>query len=33
MKAWLNAGGRVLLMTTDGGDKQSGSNLNTFLKE
>jgi intraflagellar transport protein 52 len=33
MRAWLNAGGRLLVMTTDGGDKQTGSNLNAFLKE
>ena len=32
LKEWLNAGGRAMVMTGDGGDKQSASNLNFLLE-
>jgi hypothetical protein len=33
LKLWLNGGGRALILLSDGGDSQSGSNFNLFLKE
>lgn len=33
LKAWMNGGGRALIMLSDGGDKQSGSNIGTLLEE
>mmetsp|Transcript_10229 Transcript_10229/g.16783 ORF Transcript_10229/g.16783 Transcript_10229/m.16783 type:complete len:550 (-) Transcript_10229:120-1769(-) len=33
LKAWLNAGGRALVMLGDGGEKQSGCNMNYLLEE
>jgi len=33
MRTWLLAGGRAIIFTGDGGEKQSGSNLNYFLEE
>lgn len=33
MKVWLNTGGRLLIFIGDGGEKESGSNLNYFLEE
>ena len=32
LKLWLNAGGRLLILLSDGGDKQSGCNMNLFLE-
>jgi hypothetical protein len=33
IKQWLNNGGRALFMIGDGGEKQTGSNLNYLLEE
>ena len=33
LKAWLNSGGRALVMLGDGGEKQSGCNMNYLLEE
>lgn len=33
LKAWLNAGGRALVMLSDGGEKLSGCNMNYMLEE
>lgn len=33
LKTWLNAGGRALVMLSDGGEKQSGCNMNYLLEE
>jgi intraflagellar transport protein 52 len=33
LKAWLNSGGRALVMLGDGGEKQSGCNINYLLEE
>ena len=33
LKAWLNNGGRALVMLGDGGEKQSGCNMNYLLEE
>ena len=33
IKAYLKAGGRVIVHLSDGGDKQSGSNINNLLQE
>jgi len=33
LKAWLNNGGRALVMFADGGEKASGCNFNYLLEE
>ena len=33
MKAWLNSGGRALILLADGGEKAGGSNMNAFLQK
>ena len=33
IKTWLNNGGRALIMIGDGGEKQTGSNINYLLEE
>lgn len=33
LKGWLNSGGRALVMLGDGGEKQSGCNINYLLEE
>ncbi len=33
LKEWLNGGGRALVMLSDGGEKQSGCNMNYLLEE
>lgn len=33
MKQWLNNGGRALILLGDGGEKQTGCNLNYLLEE
>jgi intraflagellar transport protein 52 len=33
LKVWLNSGGRALVMLGDGGEKQSGCNINYLLEE
>lgn len=33
LKLWLNAGGRALIMLSDGGEKISGCNMNYLLEE
>eukprot|EP01038_Epipyxis_sp_PR26KG_P005310 gene5310-7374_t len=33
LKQWLNTGGRILVMLGDGGEKQSGCNMNYLLEE
>jgi intraflagellar transport protein 52 len=33
IKAWLNSGGRALILLADGGERAGGSNMNTFLHE
>ena len=33
LKDWLNGGGRALVLLSDGGEKQSGCNMNYLLEE
>lgn len=33
LKAWLNNGGRALVLLGDGGEKQLGCNINYLLEE
>lgn len=33
IKSWLSSGGRALVLLSEGGEKQSGSNLNYLLEE
>lgn len=33
IKAWINSGGRALVMLQDGGEKVTGCNFNTFLED
>ena len=33
LKDWLNGGGRALILLSDGGEKQSGCNMNYLLEE
>ncbi len=33
IKSWLNNGGRALFMIGDGGEKQTGCNINYLLEE
>jgi intraflagellar transport protein 52 len=33
LKSWLNNGGRALILLGDGGEKQTGCNLNYLLEE
>jgi intraflagellar transport protein 52 len=33
LKVWLQGGGRALVMLSDGGEKNSGTNMNYLLEE